>query len=147
MCIRDRASLTTYTYQVNAHNAAGDSAFSNTAAATTDEEVAGSALQVGSIVAGTAGAGKGQKRGTADVLVTDDQGNPVEGALVSGEFTGTFNEVVNDAGPTDGSGVASAQTSGTAKGGVAVTFCVTSITHPTLSDFTAAPGEVCGTNQ
>jgi hypothetical protein len=140
------AEATTYYYRVLAANGAGDSGYSNTASATTLEVVAGSALQVGSISAGTYGAGKGQKGGAATIVVVDDQGNLVEGAVVTGEFTGTFNEVVNGSGATDASGSTSVQTSGTAKGGVSVTFCVTGISHPTLTDFSANMGEVCGSN-
>lgn len=99
----------------------------------------GGSVEVRSINVSTVNRGKGEKAGRADVVVEDDQGNLVSGATVSGDFSGTFNESVVS-GLTNGSGSTAVETTGTQKGGVSVTFCVTAISHPTLNDFT---GEVC----
>jgi FtsP/CotA-like multicopper oxidase with cupredoxin domain len=101
------------------------------------------AVQVRSITVSTVGIGGGNKIGRAQVVVEDDQGGLVSGAVVSGEFTGTFVETVSASDPTDANGLTVIDTSGSAKGSVSVTFCVTGISHPTLEDFSALPGEVC----
>ncbi len=131
---------TTYWYRVNAGNAGGTSAWSNTASATTSD--VGSSLEVDSVVVSTVNAGKGAKRGRATIVVVDDQGAVVPGAVVSGDFSGTFVEPDKTA-TTDATGTAVITTDGTAKGGVTVTFCVTSVTHPDLDDWT---GQVCASN-
>jgi len=99
----------------------------------------GGSIAVRSITVSTVNQGKGNKSGRAVVVVEDDQGSVVPGAAVSGNFSGTFNEA---SGPSDtnASGSVTFDTSGMAKGGVSVTFCVTGISHPALDDFT---GEVC----
>ncbi|TNE86881.1 MAG: hypothetical protein EP330_19930 [Deltaproteobacteria bacterium] len=137
------SSNTTCYYRVLAANGAGDSAWSNTASATTLDVVAGSAVQVRSITTGTWSAGRGNNGGTATIVVEDDQGNLISGAVVTGEFTGTFNEVINGSDPTNASGSTTVQTTGSQKGGLNVNFCVTGISHPTLTDFSANMGEVC----
>ncbi len=136
---------TTYFYQVFAWNSAGSSANSNTVNTTTSSVTGGGATstQVGSITVSTVNIGKGLKIGRAVVIVTDDQGGIVSDAVVSGEFTGTFNEIISTSTPTDSTGTTTIDTSNTAKGSVALTFCVTGITHSALNDFTAAPGDVC----
>lgn len=137
---------TTYFYRVRAVNGAGASAFSNTASATTDPGSTATSVQVQSITVSTVGIGQGFKIGRAEVVVEDDLGGLVSGAVVSGEFTGTFTETVSASDPTDANGLTVIDTTGSAKGSVSVTFCVTGITHPTLDDFSAAPGEVCGSS-
>ena len=139
---------TTYYYRVNASNTAGTSGNSNVASATTDADNGGgtgTSVQVGSITVSTNGLGGGNKIGVADIIVTDDLGNPVANAVVSGEFTGTINEVISASAGTDVNGQTTVNTTQTAKGKVTLSFCITSITHDTLQDFTAAPGQVCGT--
>lgn len=88
-------------------------------------------MYVESIVTGTAGAGQGNKYGTATVTLSDELGNPVGSATVDGTFSGTFNESVS--GSTNTSGSVTLQTSSTAKGSVTVNFCVDNISHPTLT--------------
>jgi hypothetical protein len=94
----------------------------------------GGFMQVRSITVSTVNAGKGVKSGQAMVVVEDDQGNVVSGAVVSGEFSGTFTESPPTE-ITDGSGSAIFTTSGSQKGGVSLTFCVIGITYPGLDDF------------
>ncbi|MDH5612545.1 MAG: multicopper oxidase domain-containing protein [Gammaproteobacteria bacterium] len=139
---------TTYHYQVNASNTAGTSANSNIASATTEASTGGgtgTSVRVGSIIVTTSSVGGGLKLGVADIVVLDDLGNPVENAIVSGEFTGAINEVVSASGATNVNGQTSVNTTQTVKGKVTLSFCVTAITHDTLQDFSAVPGEVCGT--
>ncbi len=129
---------------MNAENSAGTSAWSNTASATTLPDTGGpTAVDVGSVTVTTVNIGQGSKRGQATVVVVDDLGGPVAGATVTGDFSGTFNEPGVSGPLTDASGTTVIQTAGSAKGGVAVTFCVTSITHLTLDGWT---GNVCASN-
>ena len=137
---------TTYFYRVRAANASGVSAYSNVASATTDPIGQATSVQVSSIIVSTPGIGQGFKIGRAEVVVEDDQGGLVSGAVVSGEFTGTFVETITASDPTDANGLTIMDTAGSAKGNLTVTFCVTGITHPTLQDFAAQPGAVCGMN-
>jgi FtsP/CotA-like multicopper oxidase with cupredoxin domain len=136
-------SDTTYDYRVLAANGAGNSGYSNTATATTDPVTQGTSLTVASLVVTTDGAGQGQKVGRADILIADENGNAIEGALVSGDFSGTLGSETISNEPTDANGLAVVTTSTAAKGRVSVTFCVTSVTHPSYSSFT---GLVCGSN-
>jgi FtsP/CotA-like multicopper oxidase with cupredoxin domain len=136
---------TTYSYRVNASNGAGDSGYSNTASAKTQADNGGgdpTSVEVGSISVSTNNAGKGKKFGAADIVVVDDLGNPVEGAIVSGDFTGDIDESDTSL-ETDANGLTSVSTTLSAKVRN-LTFCVTAITHDTLQDFSAAPGAVCG---
>ncbi len=136
---------TTYWYRVNAENANGVSAWSNTASATTPPDTGEpTAVDLGSVDVGTMSIGKGFKVGEATVVVVDDLGGLVEGATATGDFTvnGTLEAEVS--GPaTDINGETLIWSTESAKGSVSVTFCVTSITHPTLADWT---GNVCASN-
>ncbi len=134
------APVTTYWYRVSAYNGSGTSGYSNTASASTPEAGYPTAVAVGSVVATTVGIGQGFKAGRAIVTVVDDLGQPVAGAIVTGDFSGTFNEPGVSGPPTDANGTTTIDTDGSAKGKVSVTFCVTLITHPTLTDW---EGEVC----
>lgn len=87
-------------------------------------------MHVSSIVTGTADAGKGAKYGIATVTVNDDLGNPVEGASVSGTFSGSFNEQATAITGTDGKALL--QTQASAKGSVTVELCVDDISHTGL---------------
>jgi FtsP/CotA-like multicopper oxidase with cupredoxin domain len=134
----------TYFYRVFASNAFGSSSPSNSANATTGPAADPTSVQVGSITVSTFNLGRGLKSGRATVVVVDDQGNPIADAVVSGEFAGTFNESVAASTATDGSGFTTIDTTGSSKGSITLSFCVTAISHPTLQGFSAAPGEACG---
>ena len=139
------SASTTYFYQVNASNAAGASGYTNTASATTQAGNGGgdpTSVEVGSITVSTNNAGKGQKFGVADIVVVDDLGSPVEGAVVSGEFSGDLNEIISASPATDANGQTSVSTTQSAKVRN-LTFCVTGIvdTNGVLDPFS---GSVCG---
>jgi len=134
------SAATTYFYRVLASNGAGSSAFSNVASDTTQGQGGnGTQVLIGTITVSTENAGKGAKFGRADIHVVDDLGNPVSGALVSGDFTGDITEAVIEA-QTDANGDVIVITSQTFKPLNTLTFCVTTITHDTLQDFS---GSVC----
>ena len=123
------AASTTYFYQVNASNAAGNSGYTNTASATTLADNGGgdpTSVEVGSITVSTNSVGKGKKIGVADIVVVDDLGNPLEGAIVSGEFSGDINEVISASPATDANGQTSVSTMQSAKVR-SLTFCVTDV--------------------
>ena len=120
------AASTTYHYRVRAVNANGASGDSNTASATTSGGGTATSIHVDSIVVGTQNAGQGNKRGTATVTLVDDQGQPVDGASVTGTFTGDFNETVN--GTTASDGTVTLVTIGVKKGSITFTFCVDQVT-------------------
>lgn len=114
------------------------------ATATTDPATPGTSITIGSFVVTTDGIGQGFKVGRADIVVEDENGNPIDGALVTGDFSGTFNETISNA-PTDANGLVVVMTdeANAAKGKVSVTFCVSSITHPS---YTSLVGPVCSSN-
>jgi FtsP/CotA-like multicopper oxidase with cupredoxin domain len=134
-------AATTYWYQVAAFNGNGSSAASNTASATTQGGGGGTEqITVDSITVTTVNAGRGAKAGQAVIVISDGLGNLLQGATVTGNFTGTLSDS-GLSGTTDNSGSVTFSTSGTAKGGISLTFCTTSVTHSSLDNFT---GEVCG---
>jgi FtsP/CotA-like multicopper oxidase with cupredoxin domain len=137
------AADTQYWYQVRATNADGDSDYTNVADATTGSSAPGALVRIRSLAVSVVGQGQGQKGGFADIVVEDDQGNLVADATVTGDFSGTFDEPGVSSAPTDEFGSTFIETTGTAKGKVSVTFCVTSITHPDLDDFS---GRECASN-
>jgi len=134
--------VTTYWYRVNAENTGGVSLWSDTASATTLEDTGPTSLEVGSVLVTTVNLGQGNKQGRATVVVINNQGGVVQGAAVTGSFSGTFNDS-NLSGTTDATGTTIFDTAGAAKGGVSVKFCVTSITHPSLTTWT---GSFCASN-
>ena len=137
---------TTYWYRVNAENGEGTSAWSDIASVTTLQDGGGgdpTTVDLGSVVVTTVNVGQGNKIGRATVVVVDDLGGPVEGAIVTGDFSGTFPESGVTGPATDATGTTVIDTTGSAKGSVSLTFCVTSITHSDLNDWT---GPVCASN-
>ena len=80
------------------------------------------------------------------MTIVDDLGNPVAGATVSGTFTGTFGESVS--GVTGSNGQVALTTTGTARGGVVVSFCVDDVAEANerARDFEISPsGPIFGT--
>ena len=85
-------------------------------------------VNVASIVPGTVKANKGRKFGRVTITIVDDNGAPVAGATVTGDFSGPdFNESGLQSASTNANGQTSITTSGTAKGKVNFTFCVTNV--------------------
>lgn len=82
----------------------------------------------------TENAGRNVKHGRADIVVVDDPGNPVRGALISGQFTGDIQEDVIEA-QTNNNGSATVITSQAVKPLKNLTLCGTYIAHDTLDDF------------
>jgi len=82
-------------------------------------------VTVSSVSTGTQSASKGKKFGTATVVILDNLGVPVEGAIVNGTFSGTWNESAQVV--TDASGIATFITSSANSGNVSVNFCVNSV--------------------
>ncbi len=100
-----------------------------------------SSVVVSNVSTGTESAGKGQKYGTASVTIADDLGNPVSGATVTGDFSGTWNETRSAT--TDANGVASFTTSTSSNGGVTVNFCVSDVADSGLTFDSASSTGTC----
>jgi len=133
-----------YFYRVIAIDSAGnESTPSEVASAVPSGGGTGPAtsLHVASITLTTANAGKGSKLGTATVSVVDNNGSPVGGVDVAGQFSGSYTDAASATTGPDGSAVL--QTATSQKGSVAFGFCVTSVQHPTLSYETADNVESC----
>ncbi|WP_341937618.1 family 43 glycosylhydrolase [Marinimicrobium sp. C2-29] len=82
-------------------------------------------MSADSIVLSTVSSGKGNKRGQAVVTVLDNTGSAVEGATVTGTFSGGFSETASA--DADANGQATLTTTGTKKGNVSFSFCVDDI--------------------
>ena len=87
-------------------------------------------MSVSALTTGTV-ASAGSKFGLATVTIKDNLGNPVPNATVTGTFSGSFNETKSAV--TNASGVASIQTTTKLKGTLTINFCVTNVTHSTLT--------------
>lgn len=125
---------TTYYWRVDERNVVGTTTGTVWQFTTTDASEP-TKLLVDSIVLGTANASKGQKNGQAVVTVLDNFGNAISGAIVTGMFSGSFNQTV--AGTTGGGGAATLTTSNDPqKRGISFTFCVDSITGVTGLTYT-----------
>ena len=102
------------------------------------------ATHVDSIVVTTVSGGGNKKKGQATVTIKDNCGNPVANATVTGTFSGSINQSLSAS--TNSSGVATLTTTNTATGTVTVTFCVTNVTHSSLTYSSAANLETCDHN-
>lgn len=69
---------------------------------TTEPPVDAVSVHVQSISTGKQGAGKGKSYGTATVTINNDLESPVEGATVTGTFSGSFSETVTGTTGADG---------------------------------------------
>ncbi|MDH5766179.1 MAG: multicopper oxidase domain-containing protein, partial [Gammaproteobacteria bacterium] len=100
------------------------------------------AVTVGSITVSTTNVSKGLKSGVADIVVVDNLGNPVAGAVVSGAFSGDINETISASPATNANGQTSVSTTQIEKVR-ALSFCVTGITdtNGVLDPFS---GSICG---
>ena len=84
-------------------------------------------MHVQSITVTTVKVGKGKKKGHAQVVIVDNNGELFDGAEVTGTFSGDINEGPRTSEPTVDGGQAVIETTGTAKGGVSIIFCVDSV--------------------
>jgi pectate lyase len=136
---------TTYYYVVTAVDTSSNESANSNEASATPQGAPAQYMHVASVVTGSESAGGPNKRGTADVTIVDEYGSPVAGATVTGDFSGDFVETGNSA-VTGADGVAHVVTGGTKKGGVTVSFCVSNVTHATLTydEASNAPGTSCG---
>jgi len=83
-------------------------------------------VHVASVVTGTVNANRGNKWGTATVTIVNDLGQPASGYMVSGEFSGTFNETVIP-GSTNANGQVTFQTTLPPQKNPTVAFCVSNV--------------------
>lgn len=134
---------TTYFYVVTAvDNSSNESANSNEASATPTEPVV-STMHVDSIVVAKQNEGGGSKSAVATVTIVDETGAAVGNATVSGEFTGDVTDT--DSGVTAGDGTVTLQSNPTS-GRLKFTFCVTDVTHASLTYDSSANVETCDSN-
>jgi len=99
--------------------------------------------RVSAIALSTVNAGGGKKQGRAIVTIVDNLGAPVANSTVTGAFTGSYNETKSAA--TNASGQATITTTAKISGTPAFTFCVSSVTHGTLTYTPAANNVTCST--
>jgi hypothetical protein len=130
---------TTYYYVVSAVNSAGESANSIEVSATPEAPQSVS-MHVNSVVASTVAAGK-RKTGRVEILIVDNLGNPVAGATVTGSFSGAFSGTKS--GVTDAAGRAVITSDTTAPNPAKFTFCVSNVTHGTLTYNASANVKTC----
>ena len=128
---------TTYNYQVAAFNEAGSSAYTAPVSATTVPGDAPTSIEIGSVTVSTVSASKGFKFGQATIAVQDDVGNPVPGALVTGNFSGEIDEnMIEDEADENGISVVTSSVRSDIKKVRNLHFCVTAITAPEGSGLT-----------
>ncbi|MBN1516497.1 cadherin-like domain-containing protein [Candidatus Sumerlaeota bacterium] len=101
---------------------------SASADATVEIEVSETAsMHVNSIALSIVTASRNRYKGQAVVTILDNSGNPVSGAVVTGAFSGRFNET--QSATTNSSGVATLTTGASQKLPISFTFCVTNVSH------------------
>ncbi len=116
---------TTYYYVVTALDTSGNESADSTQVSATPQGGTAPSVHVDSISVGVVNAGKGAKRGQAQVSIVDNLGNPVVNALVEGSFSGDF--VESRTSTSNASGLAGFTTATSKKGSVGFTFCVDTV--------------------
>lgn len=99
-------------------------------------------MKVSSVLTSTAAAGGGKKFATATVTVVDNNGNPVTNSTVTGNFSGTITQS-GVSGVTGADGKVTLKTSTSASGTLSVNYCVSSLTHGSLTFDTAGSTGLC----
>ena len=100
-------------------------------------------VSASAVLTSTVGVGGGYKKGKAQVTIVNDCGGAAEGALVTGTFTGDIEQTVTA--QTDGSGIATIDSTATARGKVKITFCVDGVVVSLVYD-ASANNETCDSN-
>ncbi|WGH76933.1 Ig-like domain-containing protein [Tenacibaculum tangerinum] len=119
-----------YTLTAEAIDNNGATTVSNSASITVQNTTGqGPAMYVSNVTLGTSN-GK-NKKGTAQVLVLDENGNTVSSATVTGTFSGDYSQTVT--GNTGPGGIVNFSTSSTTGDPISFTFCVDNITHQSLT--------------
>jgi hypothetical protein len=128
------SASTAYGYRVRARDKSANqnpTEWSATGNATTQGSCTATQMYIQSIVLSTVSGRSGNKRGRATVTVVDNCAVPVAGVTVSGTFSGDYAELGSS--PSDGSGIATIETTGTQKGKVSFGFCIDNVWGGTLS--------------
>jgi len=138
------ANLTLYHYMVRAVDGAGNLSEPSTAVSAVPRppdsgpvlmHVAKLAVEAQTVVSGW-------RQGRADVMIADETGAPVVGAIVTGAFSGALNQSASAA--TNTKGVATLLSYQTLKGKYSFTFCVTDVVHPSKLYLPADNAVTCG---
>jgi PKD repeat protein len=116
----------TYTVTLTASNTCGSDGETKVDYITVNEVVGPTEMSVASIVVTKQNLGGGNKQGVATVTILDNNGDPVSGATVIGDFSGKTTDL-GVTGVTNGSGVATLLSS-SARGGGSWCFEVTNVT-------------------
>ena len=134
---------TTWYYVVAARDDAGNqgAASAQASAMPFDPNAPATTMHVQQVTLTTQAVSSGWKQGRADVMVVNELGNPVAGALVTGSFSGGLNQAASAT--TGANGVAVLTTYQTAKGSFPLTFCVTGITKSPLIYVPAQNVQTC----
>jgi FtsP/CotA-like multicopper oxidase with cupredoxin domain len=138
------APNSTWYYRVRATNADGSSGYTNVASATTDTGGTATTMFIDTISVSAPGAGGGLRKGSATVVIVDDIGGLVEGAVVTGDFRMEIDQSgLSGSTDADGSVTIESTVTTTSKGKVNnLEFCVTSVTKEGLTY--GEMGELCG---
>ena len=133
------------TYNVTLTVTDNDSATgSDNTSVTVSLPTGGGTMSVASIVLDALNEGGGRKRPRATVHMVDDQGNPAVSATVTGEFTGNAADP-NVSGVTNNNGRAILDSDNTKKRRISFTFCVTDVTHASLTYVEGGNAVTCQT--
>jgi PKD repeat protein len=127
----DYTAAGTYTVSLTVSNACGSDVQTLVDYITVTDPQPSTMMHVADIVVVKENLGQGFKRGVATVTIVDDNGAPVAGAEVTGDFSGKTNES-GLVGTTDGSGNV-VFLSQSEKGGGEWCFEVTNVTHGSLT--------------
>ena len=131
---------TTYHYVVSAVNSAGESGNSSQVSAT-PQAPASSTMHVSVLNTTTVSVASKRKAGRVEIVVVDNLGAPVQGATVTGTYSGSFTGT--QAGVTDAAGRVILQTTTTAPNNAKFTFCVNNVTHASLTYNPSANVKTC----
>ncbi|MFH1843323.1 MAG: endonuclease [bacterium] len=131
---------TTYYYVVTASDLTGNESAQSDEVSATPQGGTSTPVHIGDITLTTTVI-RNKEYGHAAVLVLDDQGTPVQGATVSGTFTGDIPG--GDSAVTGSDGIADLTSPKAAKPTISFTFCVDSISGSGLTYDSGANVETC----